>query len=267
MISDLAEQSGISPSKLLLPLSYAAILGGTLTLIGTSTNLLASDFARVLIDGRARIGMFEFSGLGVVVLVVGLVYLLTIGRRLTPARIPTGADLVEEIQRTTVLAIRRGGDLVRADLDAVTLQAGDLLLARMPTESIGYLNETGDLYVADEQAYDRLSEADVEAVAPLSPRTPVAVAIMAGVVVAAALDVVPIVIAAFAGVFGMVVSGCLSPADAYDAVSWNVIFLLAGVIPLGRAMDATGGAAVIAERLVAAEAVLPLVGVLLLTSP
>ena len=49
-------------------------------------------------------------------------------------------------------------------------------------------------------------------------------------------------------------------------MSWNVIFLLAGVIPLGRAMEATGGAGVIAEALVAAETVLPLVGVLLLTS-
>jgi len=390
MISDLAEQSKLSPSKLLLPLSYAAILGGTLTLIGTSTNLLASDFARLLIDGRSGIGMFEFTPLGAIVLVVGLAYLLTIGRRLTPARIPAGADLVEEFdledhlarvevsedsplvgttveeldapeaagvtilqlrrdegvypapytdlpveagdvlivngslqainrfrqtnalrqrprdgvteavfadaptdftlakavvgeaskyvgetvaetrieefQRATVLAIRREGDLVRTDLDEVTLQAGDLLLARMPVESIEYFNDTGDLYVADERAYDRLIEADVEEVAPLSPRTPVAVAIMAGVVAGAALDVVPIVIAAFAGVFGMVVTGCLSSADAYDAVSWNVVFLLAGVIPLGRAMEATGGASVIAEALVSAEVVLPLIGVLLLTS-
>ena len=390
MISDLAEQSKLSPSKLLLPLSYAAILGGTLTLIGTSTNLLASDFARLLIDGRSGIGMFEFTPLGAIVLVVGLAYLLTIGRRLTPARIPAGADLVEEFdlddhlarvevsddsplvgtavdefdsneavdltilqlrrngevypapytdipieagdalivngtlqavnqvreandlrhhtraevteaafedaatdftlakavvgetskyvgetvaetrieefQRTTVLAIRRDGRLIRTGLDDVTLQAGDLLLARMPEESIEYFNDTGDLYVADERAYDRLIEADVEEVAPLSPRTPVAVAIMAGVVAVAALDVVPIVIAAFAGVFGMVVTGCLSSADAYDAVSWNVVFLLAGVIPLGRAMEATGGASVIAEALVSAEVVLPLIGVLLLTS-
>jgi Na+/H+ antiporter NhaD/arsenite permease-like protein len=51
MITDLAEEANVSPSKLLLPLSYAAILGGTLTLVGTATNLLASDFARQLIDG------------------------------------------------------------------------------------------------------------------------------------------------------------------------------------------------------------------------
>jgi len=165
-----------------------------------------------------------------------------------------------------VLAIRSGGDLVRTNVENTTLQAGDLLLARMPTESIEYFNESGDLYVADERAYDRLLEADPAEVAPLSPKTPFAVAIMAAVVAVAALDVAPIVIAAFGGVFAMVVTGCLRPADAYDAVSWNVIFLLAGVIPLGLAMEATGGAAVIAEGLVAADAVLPLLGVLLLTS-
>ena len=173
---------------------------------------------------------------------------------------------IEEFQRATVLAVRRSGDLIRTDLDDVTLRPGDLLLARLPTESIEYFNENTDLYVADERAYDRLLDADVDEIAPLSPRAPIAVGILAGVVAVAALGTVPIVIAAFGGVFGMVVTGCLRPADAYDAVSWNVIFLLAGVIPLGRAMEATGGAAFIAEGLVTADAVLPLIGVLLLAS-
>jgi len=91
MITDLAKKAGVSPSKLLLPLSYAAILGGTLTLIGTSTNLLASDLSRQLIDGRDGISMFEFTPLGVVILIVGVTYLMTVGRRLTPARIPVDA--------------------------------------------------------------------------------------------------------------------------------------------------------------------------------
>jgi len=65
-------------------------------------------------------------------------------------------------------------------------------------------------------------------IAPLSPKTPVAVGILVSVVALAALNVLPIVIAALAGVVAMVVTGCLTTADAYDAVSWNVIFLLAG---------------------------------------
>ena len=70
MITGLADRSGISPSKLLLPLSYAAMLGGTLTLIGTSTNILASDLAAQLLG--QRLSMFEFTKLGVILLLVGI---------------------------------------------------------------------------------------------------------------------------------------------------------------------------------------------------
>jgi len=388
MITDLAEGSDVSPSKLLLPLSYAAILGGTLTLVGTSTNILASDFTRQLIPGRDGIGMFEFTPLGVVILVVGLAYLLTIGRRLTPARIPVDADLVaafdledhlaqvrvpetsglvgervadvdaredvpvdvlqlrrngeayavpdtdqriaagdvlvvngphsdvtrfrdafdlrrlvredvsdgtfddsptgntlatavvpedstyvgetlaearlEEFHRTTVLAVRRGGELIRGDLDDVTVESGDLMLIRLSPTAIEYFAESGDLIVTEESASERVDEVDPETAAPLSPKTPLAVAIMAGVIGAAALNLLPIVIAALGGVFAMIVTDCLSPSDAYDAVSWNIVFLLAGVIPLGFAMEATGGATVLADALVATEAFLPLVLVMLL---
>ncbi|MDZ5811925.1 SLC13 family permease [Halorubrum sp. AD140] len=385
MVTDLAENSGISPSKLLLPLSYAAILGGTLTLIGTSTNILASDFARLLVDGRDGISMFEFSSLGVVLLAVGLAYLLTVGWRLTPARVPVDSDPIAEFgiddylthmqvrsesaiaglsveesdseypdirilqarrdgtayagphsdrlieagdtlivhgslqavnqfreeaalsqrvqkpvteetfesaatdgilakavvtedspfvgetvvetglhdyHETSVLAVRRGSDLFRADIDDRTLQAGDLLLVRTTPASIRYFTDTGDLLVADERAVDRLPGADIDEIAPLSPKTPVAIGIFAGVIALAALDALPIVIAALAGVVAMVVTGCLTTADAYDAVSWNVIFLLAGVIPLGIALETTGGATIISEFLVATADVLPLVGVL-----
>ena len=386
MVTGLAENASLSPSKLLLPLSYAAILGGTLTLIGTSTNILASDFARLLIDGRDGIGMFEFTGLGAVLLAVGLAYLLTVGRRLTPARVPPDSDPVDEFDlddyltflyvrpgstavgesveafddanqavrvlqvrrdgeayagphsdrlietgdvlvvnggrsavsrlreesglgrrpgdvteetfettatdgllaravvpehssfvgetvgetglhefhETSVLAVRRGGDLTRTDVDEYALQPGDLLLVRTTDAAVRYFADSGDLIVADERTLDRLADADPEAVAPLSPKTPVAVAVFAGVVGVAAVGALPIVIAALAGVVAMVVTGCLSSADAYDAVSWNVIFLLAGVIPLGIALESTGGAALVSSFLVETGAVLPAVGVMFL---
>jgi len=387
MVTGLAENSKMSPSKLLLPLSYAAILGGTLTLIGTSTNILASDFARLLIDGRDGIGMFEFTGLGAVLLAVGLAYLLTVGWRLTPARVPVDSDPVDEFDlddylthlyvrpgstavgqsveafddanpevrilqirrdgeayagphsdrvieagdgvivhghlrdvtrfreaaklgrrareavteetfesadtdgmlakavvpdqspfvgetvaetglhefhETSVLAVRRGGDLFRTDLADRTLAAGDLLLVRTTPASVRYFTDTGDLVVADERALDRLADADIDEVAPLSPKTPIAVGVLVGVVALAALDVLPIVIAALAGVVAMVVTGCLTTADAYDAVSWNVIFLLAGVIPLGIALESTGGAALVSDFLVATDEYLPAVGVMFL---
>ncbi len=387
MISDLAKNAGISPSKLLLPLSYAAILGGTLTLIGTSTNLLASEFAAELLP-RGGIGMFEFTAQGFVILCIGVAYLMTVGRWLTPARIPADADLVDEFDlndhltklrvdsdsapvgltvdeleertkaevrvlqirrpddgayiasetdqkiqdgdvltvhgtlqavnrfrenqgltqllrkevtenafeelpsedvlakavvtedssfvgetveearlqefhRTTVLAVRREKELLRTGVESRVLRPGDLLLVQTVPDSIAYFDETGDLVIMG-GVEDELLEKDIAEVAPLSPHTPAAVAIMFGVVAAAALDLLPIVIAALGGVFLMVVSGCLTTADAYDAVSWNIIFLLAGVIPLGTALDRTGGSEFIAAGIVATEAYLPLIGVLLL---
>jgi len=385
MVTDLAEKSGMSPSKLLLPLSYAAILGGTLTLIGTSTNILASDFARLLIDGRDGIGMFEFTGLGAILLIVGTAYLLTVGWRLTPARVPADSDPVAEFDlddylthlyvrpaspavgqsveafddshpdirilqirrdgeayagphsdrvieagdgvivhgpmhavtqfreaamlgrrpretvteetfesaatdgmlakavvpdqspfvgdtisatglheyhETSVLALRRGGDLYRTALGERTLQAGDLLVVRTTPAAVRYFTDTGSLVVADERALDRLADADIDDVAPLSPKTPIAVGVLVSVVALAALNVLPIVIAALAGVVAMVVTGCLTTTDAYDAVSWNVIFLLAGVIPLGIALESTGGAALVSDFLVATDSVLPTVGVM-----
>jgi di/tricarboxylate transporter len=390
MITGLADRARISPSKLLLPLSYAAMLGGTLTLIGTATNILASDFARQL-PGRGPIGMFEFTPLGIVVLVVGAGYLMTVGRWLTPARVAPDEDLTEgfdlenrltrlevlegselagraidglveefaELERfeidllqvdrdeesfnarasnrevevgdvltvsstlqaanrltelyelrqlvredvseevlvtdastlveavllsdsglvgetvaetrieeqfnTTVLAVRRGEEVVRRNLEEFRLQAGDTLLLYTTLDDISYLREEGDIaltHVPDEELELIEPDADEGVVAPLSPKTPVALAIMAAVIGLAALGLVPIVIAALGGVFAMVATGCLTSSDAYDAVSWSVIFLLAGVLPLGVAMQRTGGAEFIAAVLVNSADVLPMLVVL-----
>ena len=93
MVTDLAEDARVSPSKLLIPLSYASMLGGTLTLVGTATNILASDIMDELIG--ETFSMFEFTPLGIITLVVGLAYLMTVGRWLLPERI-TPTDLTAE---------------------------------------------------------------------------------------------------------------------------------------------------------------------------
>lgn len=102
VVVDLAKRNRISPSKLLMPLSFVSMMGGMLTLIGTSTNLLAADLSRLLLD--RRISMFEFTGLGLVVLGVGSLYLLTLGRRLVPERIRPEADLTEKFRMRDYLS-------------------------------------------------------------------------------------------------------------------------------------------------------------------
>ena len=86
----LAHRYKISPSKVLIPLSYAAILGGTLTLIGTSTNLLVNSI--YLGSGPDKpLGMFEFARYGIIQLTVGLVYILFVAYRWLPSRTVTSS--------------------------------------------------------------------------------------------------------------------------------------------------------------------------------
>lgn len=80
----LARQVKISPSRLLMPLSFASILGGTCTLIGTSTNVAVSGYLKG--EGLREIGMFELTPMGLILLGTGILYMLTIGVRLLPDR-------------------------------------------------------------------------------------------------------------------------------------------------------------------------------------
>lgn len=179
------------------------------------------------------------------------------GERLSEIRLP-------DFHGTQVFAIRREGTLIQEGLIERRLRAGDVVLIQTTPTAIEYFGDTGSLVVATEAYFDRLDEDGIEAIAPLSSRAPVAVAIMAGVIGTAAIGLVPIVIAALGGVVLMVVTGCLTTREAYDAVSWNIIFLLAGVVPLGIALEATGGSELVADRLVATADVLSPVAVMVL---
>ena len=86
----LAHKYKMSPSKMLIPLSYAAILGGTLTLVGTSTNLLVNTIFIAASD-HSPLGMFEFMKYGIILLITGLLYILFIAPKLLPSRTVTSS--------------------------------------------------------------------------------------------------------------------------------------------------------------------------------
>jgi di/tricarboxylate transporter len=153
----LAKKIGQSASKLLIPLSYGAILGGTLTLIGTSTNLLVDGVARD--GGLEPFTIFEVTPLGIVLVAWGMIYLRFIAPRILPDRdsmatlltdrsrkkffseavIPPESNLIgREVngvqlfkrQGVRLVDVVRGDTSLRRDLSGVTLQVGDRVVLR-----------------------------------------------------------------------------------------------------------------------------------------
>lgn len=92
VVLQIAKKANLKPAQLLIPLSYASILGGMCTLIGTSTNILVSGIATD--NGLAPFSMFQLAPIGASLLIVGLLYTVFIGRKLLPDR--DGRDLTEE---------------------------------------------------------------------------------------------------------------------------------------------------------------------------
>ena len=364
VVEDWCRQQRICPSKLLLPLSYVTILGGMLTVIGTSTSVLASGLSEQL--GYGTFGLFQFTALGLVTGAVGLLYLAFVAPRWLPNRLPDAPVLqryglgpyISEILilpgSSLVGQTLQGSQLQRSfDLDVLELvrqetrfpqplanrrlQAGDVLIVRSPSESllriqdergveilpqVKFTSADADRALTSEEdgiaevmllphaelvgttlkdcrfrqrynvtvlaiqqgqtvARDRLGRvplrfgdvllvqgpkqsllglqtrpglavlAQREAETLRRSRAGVAIAILAAVVGIAALDLLPILISAWVGVLLMLLTGCLKPGELYGAVRWDIIFLLAGLIPLGIAMEKSGATQWLATGLVA----------------
>lgn len=141
--------------------------------------------------------------------------------------------------KALVLAIQRRGESIRDKLNSVDLGLGDALLIQAHEDQIKALRRDGDFIVLDE----------VPGVG-LRHKAPLVFGILAAVVGLAALDVLPILVSALLGCLAMVLTRCLRLEEAYHAINWPVIFLLAGILPLGIAMQTSGAAGLIAERAV-----------------
>jgi len=116
-----AKETKVSASKLLLPLSYATVFGGMLTLIGTSTNILVSSLAKQM--GQPAFSMFEFTHLGLIFFAVGLLYMIFIGIHLIPER-RTDADLTTSFglgEYLTEIIIKKESGFIGKRINEVSL--------------------------------------------------------------------------------------------------------------------------------------------------
>lgn len=138
------------------------------------------------------------------------------------------------------LAIRHQGELKHDDLGKAKLSGGDTVLLSISSDRISDIENDSTFIVAS-----RLNVMEQR-----SEKTYIALGILLSVVVIAAMEILPIAISAGAGVILMVLTGCIKTEEAYNAINWKIIMLLAGVIPLGLAMDKTGAASLMAETLI-----------------
>ncbi len=347
LMLDLSRNSSLKASRVLIPLSFFGMMGGTLTLVGTSTNILTSS---ILADEPAfgrQLMMFEFTHIGIFILLTGLIYFLTIGRWFLPKEdanpiandkeekfvaelmVIHNSDLIgktleeKDFEAQTgveVMRVIRGGRTWTNKAQKVAIKADDVIIvcssvrqimdltkgnwvdvlsdfnesrkARTDTQIVPVLLRNRQLFdgrqasridfwkrynalligldnkkerskrLAEEKLHvGQVALLDISktALTRLYRNIDVVVldeykdyfdrgrmwitgGIVASVVFVAAVTPLPIVLTAIAGVIAMVITRCIPYQEMYQDVSWSVVFLLAGLIPLGIAMSKSGAA-------------------------
>jgi len=176
VVIQLAIRIGVAPSKLLIPLSYMTVLGGMITLIGTSTNILVDGVA--VKEGLAHFSLFEIAPLGIAVTLAGGTFLALFGNRLLPDRqsmgvllndrrkmkfftevaVPEDSTLIGQPvldidifkpEGVRVIDVLRGDASLRRDLSAVTLEAGDRVVLRTEMTELMGLHARKDVHLVD----------------------------------------------------------------------------------------------------------------------
>ena len=215
VIRDVARSLGLSPKRFLMPLSHVTVMGGLLTLIGTSTNLLVNDMARNA--GQPVFTLFEITPVGLVIASVGGVWLYFVGAR------QLGRSATAE----------EAGAAAAADASAIRLG-----------EARNQPDGSGDASLGDVALY---SAAD----RPFRLRPAlISMTVFAGVIGSAALGWAPIAAAAFAGAVALILLRAITPDEAYSGLRPEILLLIAGMVVVGTAMELTGLAKAAAGQLI-----------------
>lgn len=223
VIRDVARSLGLSPKRFLMPLSHVTVMGGLLTLIGTSTNLLVNDMARNA--GQPVFSLFEITPVGLVVAAAGGFWLYFVGAQ----QLARAADRDEAEARTEPV----GGEGPPAATAAFRLG-----------EARSQPDGSGDAQLGDVALYGAADR-------PFSPRpAAVSLGVFLLVIFAAAVGWAPIAAAAFAGAVALILLKVITPEEAYAGLRPEILLLIAGMVVVGTAIEVTGLAQAGADRLI-----------------
>jgi len=175
----MSKETGVPVSRLLIPLAFASILGGMVTLVGTSTNLLVSSVLQA--EGLEPLGMFEFTPVGLVILVAGVIFMAIFVRRLVPVRQslstmmagPGAREYVTELEishespllsrkyddvfsnsRAELLFYARHDAMVMPPYSDHTIQQGDVIMLRGNVDTLAGLQDEFGLRLFQESRFD-----------------------------------------------------------------------------------------------------------------
>lgn len=181
----IADSAGFNRGKLLMPLAMVASLGGMISLVGTPPNVTVNTVLETF--GERTFGFFEYAWVGLPMTVIGIIYLLTVGRKLLPNE--------------------------KRQIDDSTVHR-------------------------DEVRHYKKSKQFISA------------AILLGVIIVMATEIVPLHVAAVAGAMLCVITGTITEKQAYHSIDWTTIFLFAGTLSLATALDKTGAGSMIANAVI-----------------
>ncbi len=230
VVRDMALSLGLSPKRFLMPLSYAVIMGGLLTLIGTSTNLLVSDMARN--TGQPVFSLFEITGVGLCIATVGGLYLYFIGSRVlekTAAR--------DEAEMAARREAEEAGKGKRSLLSSF----------RLPwlMEQRASPGGSGDAVLGNVDLYEKGAERPLELKRALA-----SLAVFAAVVGTSAFGLAPIAASAFAGAVALILMRVITAEEAYAGLRPEILLLVAGMVVIGSSLEVTGLAQAGADALI-----------------
>ena len=251
-----SKKLNISPSKLLIPLSYASGMGGVCTLIGTPPNLIISG---LYADHTGTVmNVLATTIPGLFCLCIGVLSIIAM-RRLLPDRKAPESDSEDTAEYTVEMLVPSNNKFIGETLGyagLLNVKGGRLIKMRHFDNVAVPVNENefimgGDHLVFAGNIKDILELQDThglmkgEEVLNIGPKTLVSTIIMIAMVVLSALGVMPLLQCAFIAAAAMLLLRCCSPNQAMKAINWDILMVFAGSVVLGLAIQKTG----IAERL------------------